>query len=215
MQRALILQDGALITAADLRFEGCVPAAAMADPVIPPPTDGKRSGGVLTASCANASGACCSTRCARYPAAARRRRSGSASASVPCATSWPGSAATASASRCESGPKRACKRRGEEEMSEIGSAQLLSQLRSMASAAGAGQAPLPEGVDQVRFSELLMQAVDHVNGSQQTVSQMREEFQLGGASIWRKSWWPRRNRVSNSRCCCRCATSSSMRTRKS
>ena len=47
MQRALILQDGALITAADLRFEGCVPAAAMADPVIPPPTDGKRSGGVL------------------------------------------------------------------------------------------------------------------------------------------------------------------------
>lgn len=65
-------------------------------------------------------------------------------------------------------------------MSEIGSAQLLSQLRSMASAAGAGQAPLPEGVDQVRFSELLMQAVDHVNGSQQTVSQMREEFQLGG-----------------------------------
>lgn len=65
-------------------------------------------------------------------------------------------------------------------MSEIGSTQLLSQLRSMANAAGAGQAPLPEGVDQVRFSELLMQAVDHVNGSQQNVSQMREEFQLGG-----------------------------------
>jgi flagellar hook-basal body complex protein FliE len=65
-------------------------------------------------------------------------------------------------------------------MSEIGATQMLSQLRAMAAAAGTGQAPLPEGVDQVRFSELLMQAVDHVNESQQTVSKMREEFQLGG-----------------------------------
>ncbi|MDX9741493.1 MAG: flagellar hook-basal body complex protein FliE [Gammaproteobacteria bacterium] len=65
-------------------------------------------------------------------------------------------------------------------MSEIGSAQMLSQLRAMAAAAGTGQAPLPEGVDQGRFSELLMKAVDHVNESQQTVSRMREDFQLGG-----------------------------------
>ncbi len=65
-------------------------------------------------------------------------------------------------------------------MSEIGSAQLLSQLRSMAAAAGSGQAELPAGVDRVKFSELLMQAVDHVNESQQTVSTMRTEFQQGG-----------------------------------
>lgn len=65
-------------------------------------------------------------------------------------------------------------------MSEIGSAQLISQLRSMAAAAGSGQADLPEGVDRVKFSELLMQAVDHVNESQQTVRGMREEFQQGG-----------------------------------
>lgn len=64
-------------------------------------------------------------------------------------------------------------------MSEIGSVQLLAQLRSMAAAAGAGEAPLPEGVDQARFSELLTQALDHVNESQQSVDQMREEFQLG------------------------------------
>lgn len=65
-------------------------------------------------------------------------------------------------------------------MSEIGATQLLSQLRAMASAAGSGQADLPSGVDQVKFSELLMKAVDHVNESQQTVSGMREDFQLGG-----------------------------------
>ena len=65
-------------------------------------------------------------------------------------------------------------------MSDISATQMLSQLRAMAAAAGSGQAALPEGVDQVRFSELLMKAVDHVNESQQTVSRMREEFQLGG-----------------------------------
>lgn len=68
-------------------------------------------------------------------------------------------------------------------MSEINSAQLIAQLRSMASAAGNGQAPLPEGVDQVKFSELLMKAVDHVNTSQQDVSAMREEFQSGTGRV--------------------------------
>jgi flagellar hook-basal body complex protein FliE len=65
-------------------------------------------------------------------------------------------------------------------MSEIGGAQLLSQLRAMAASASSGQADLPTGVDHVKFSELLMQAVDHVNESQQTVTSMREDFQLGG-----------------------------------
>lgn len=65
-------------------------------------------------------------------------------------------------------------------MSEIGAVQLLSQLRSMAAAAGSGEAALPDGVDRVKFAELLMKAVDHVNESQQTVRSMREEFQQGG-----------------------------------
>lgn len=65
-------------------------------------------------------------------------------------------------------------------MSEIGATQMISQLRAMAAAAGSGEASLPAGVDQVKFSELLMKAVDHVNESQQTVRGLREDFQQGG-----------------------------------
>ncbi len=68
-------------------------------------------------------------------------------------------------------------------MSEISAAQLLSQLNSMAAAAGNG-APGQNGVqDQVKFSELLLKAVDHVNGSQQHVRELREGFQRGGENI--------------------------------
>ncbi len=68
-------------------------------------------------------------------------------------------------------------------MSEINAAQMLSQLRSMAGAAGNGAAEMNGAGDPVRFSELLVKAVDHVNTSQQEVRQLREAFQAGGEDV--------------------------------
>lgn len=69
-------------------------------------------------------------------------------------------------------------------MSEISAAQMLSQLNSMAAAAaGNGAAAQNGATDPVKFSELLLKAVDHVNGSQQQVSELREAFQAGSENI--------------------------------
>ncbi len=68
-------------------------------------------------------------------------------------------------------------------MSEISAAQMLAQLRSMATAAGNGAAEMNGAQDPVRFSELLVKAVDHVNQSQQQVSELREAFQTGSQDV--------------------------------
>lgn len=68
-------------------------------------------------------------------------------------------------------------------MSEISAAQLLSQLRSMAEAAGGG-APLPDDAGStLDFSDLLSQAVERVNESQQRSSELKKAFQLGDESV--------------------------------
>lgn len=72
-------------------------------------------------------------------------------------------------------------------MSEISGAQMLSQLRAMAAAAagenGGVNPPAQGGPGQVNFSEMLVKAVDHVNTSQQEVSQLREAFQTGTGEV--------------------------------
>lgn len=68
-------------------------------------------------------------------------------------------------------------------MSEISAAPMLAQLKSMAAAAGNGAAEVQAAQDPVRFSEVLLKAVDHVNQSQQQVRELREAFQLGSDKV--------------------------------
>jgi flagellar hook-basal body complex protein FliE len=68
-------------------------------------------------------------------------------------------------------------------MSDISAAQLLAQLRSMASAAGAPQPEAAARPEAANFSDLFAKAIDHVNGSQQEVQSLREGFQQGDPRI--------------------------------
>lgn len=64
-------------------------------------------------------------------------------------------------------------------MSEINPSELLSQLRAMASTAAGGPPSPSAGADQPDFGHLLEKAVDRVNESQQHVSGLKKDFQLG------------------------------------
>lgn len=68
-------------------------------------------------------------------------------------------------------------------MSEISAVQLLSQLKSMAAAAGNGGEAMQGAPDPVKFSELLLKAVDHVNESQSQAKELRETFQYGSEKV--------------------------------
>lgn len=70
-------------------------------------------------------------------------------------------------------------------MSEINGVQLLSQLKAMAAAAAGPDNSVANAgaAGQVNFSELLLKAVDHVNASQQEVSQLRQAFQTGNNDV--------------------------------
>ncbi len=68
-------------------------------------------------------------------------------------------------------------------MSEISAVQLLSQLKAMAAAAGSGSEMMHEAPDPVKFSDLLLKAVDHVNESQTQVRELREAFQYGNEKV--------------------------------
>jgi flagellar hook-basal body complex protein FliE len=68
-------------------------------------------------------------------------------------------------------------------MAEITATQLLAQLRSLASAAGAQSADQAAGPGAVNFSDLFVKAIDHVNTSQQEVKALRDGFQQGDPRI--------------------------------
>lgn len=69
-------------------------------------------------------------------------------------------------------------------MTDINASQLLTQLRSMASAAAGAPAPAEAGAGgAVNFSELLAKAVDNVNDSQQQATALKESFQRGDEGI--------------------------------
>lgn len=67
-------------------------------------------------------------------------------------------------------------------MTDINASQLISQLRSMASAA-AGAPAAAGGPDQGGFSEMLTKAINSVNDSQQQAAGLKEAFQRGDADI--------------------------------
>lgn len=68
-------------------------------------------------------------------------------------------------------------------MTDINASQLISQLRSMASAAAGAPAAAAGGPDQAGFSEMLTKAINSVNDSQQQVAGLKEAFQRGDADI--------------------------------
>lgn len=68
-------------------------------------------------------------------------------------------------------------------MNEINSTQHLLQLQSMAAGAANGGSVAGGGGDPVKFSELLLDAVDHVNNSMQEVTSLKESFQYGSEEV--------------------------------
>lgn len=67
-------------------------------------------------------------------------------------------------------------------MTDINATQLLSQLRSMAAAAGGSPAD-SQAAAGGNFSDLLSQAVNNVNDAQQQAAGLKEAFQRGDESI--------------------------------
>ncbi len=68
-------------------------------------------------------------------------------------------------------------------MNEINPSQLLSQLRAAAKAAqgvGVQEQQAPQGAD---FSNMLKNAIDHVNESQQHSSALKQSFELGEGGV--------------------------------
>ncbi len=69
-------------------------------------------------------------------------------------------------------------------MSEINASQLLSQLQAAARAAQGGvgvqESTAPQQVD---FSQLLKNAIDHVNQSQQEAGALKKAFELGERNV--------------------------------
>lgn len=69
-------------------------------------------------------------------------------------------------------------------MTDINPSQLLSQLRSMASAAaGAPATGGAGGGDAVNFSDMLLKAVNNVNDTQQQATELKDAFQRGDDGI--------------------------------
>lgn len=69
-------------------------------------------------------------------------------------------------------------------MSEIGVSQLLSQLRSTAELAQGVQIKRPDAArDDVDFSSLLKNAVDHVNETGQNSKALKKAFEVGDPNV--------------------------------
>ena len=68
-------------------------------------------------------------------------------------------------------------------MNDINPSQLLSQLRAVAKAAQGVGVQEPAAPQQADFSQMLKNAVDHVNESQQQAGELKKAFELGDGSI--------------------------------
>ncbi|MCC6301891.1 MAG: flagellar hook-basal body complex protein FliE [Gammaproteobacteria bacterium] len=68
-------------------------------------------------------------------------------------------------------------------MTDINPTQLISQLRSMAAAAGGPPAEGGAGAAGVDFSDVLSRAINGVNDSQQESTALKEAFQRGDEGI--------------------------------
>ncbi|MBK9131097.1 MAG: flagellar hook-basal body complex protein FliE [Gammaproteobacteria bacterium] len=68
-------------------------------------------------------------------------------------------------------------------MTDINPTQLISQLRSMATAAGGSPAQGGGGAAGIDFSDMLSRAVNNVNDAQQESAALKEAFQRGDESV--------------------------------
>ncbi len=68
-------------------------------------------------------------------------------------------------------------------MTDINPTQLISQLRSMAAAAGGAQAEGAAGAGGPDFSDMLSRAINNVNDSQQESAALKESFQRGDEGV--------------------------------
>ncbi|MFQ5469327.1 MAG: flagellar hook-basal body complex protein FliE [Gammaproteobacteria bacterium] len=68
-------------------------------------------------------------------------------------------------------------------MSEVNINQLLSQLRETAALAKGGNSSEASEASGVDFSQLLSNAVDHVNEAQQTASDMKSAYLSGESNL--------------------------------
>lgn len=68
-------------------------------------------------------------------------------------------------------------------MTDINPAQMISQLRSMAAAAGGSPADGGAGPEGANFSDMLSRAVNSVNDAQQESATLKEAFQRGDESV--------------------------------
>ncbi len=67
-------------------------------------------------------------------------------------------------------------------MSEIDVSQLINQMRTMAVAAQTGDAAVPGSTGSGEFTNVLTQAIDHVNSTQKTAANMATAYELGDSN---------------------------------
>ncbi len=68
-------------------------------------------------------------------------------------------------------------------MSEINTSQLLSQLRAVAKAAQGMGVQETQAPQQADFSQMLKNAVDHVNETQHQAGDLKKAFELGDGNV--------------------------------